>query len=115
MQSSLFRWRPEYRIRATREFKHIQRTGRKYRTAHLLGVVAQKDGPARFGFTVSKKVGNAVVRNRLKRLLREICRHEYSNVRPGTQIILIVHPNAALVSFNTLQSNVRSILNKLSA
>lgn len=115
MHPSRFLWRPEYRIRATREYKHIQRSGKKHRATHLMGIVVQKDGPARFGITVSKKVGNAVVRNRLKRILREICRHAYAEVKPGWQIVWIVHPSAAAASFNDLQNNVRSILQKLSA
>ena len=42
MHPSRFLWRPEYRIRATREYKHIQRSGKKHRATHLMGIVVQK-------------------------------------------------------------------------
>ena len=113
MQSSRFLWRPQYRIRASREFKQIQRSGKKIRTAHILGIAIRKEGPARIGLTVSKKVGNAVVRNRLKRLLREISRHEYASIEAGWQVILIAHPSSASVQLRELKSNVQFIFKKL--
>jgi ribonuclease P protein component len=48
------------------------------------------DGPARFGFTVSKKVGNAVERNRVRRRLREIVRlADVTRMRSGHDYVLI--------------------------
>ena len=114
MYDSRFTWRPQYRIQSTLEFKKIQRTGKKIRANQLLAIVLKQNGQARIGITVSKKVGNAVVRNRIKRLLREISRHEYSNIEAGWQIILIAHPSAALASFAELQKNVQLILTKIS-
>ena len=48
------------------------------------------DGPPRFGFTCSKKVGNAVARNRARRRLREAARHALAPLaRPGWDYVLV--------------------------
>ncbi len=50
----------------------------------------REDGPVRVGFTVSKKVGNAVERNRIRRRLREVVRlSPPSHMRPGHDYVLI--------------------------
>ena len=50
----------------------------------------REDGPVRVGFTVSKKVGNAVERNRVRRRLREVVRlSPPSRMRPGHDYVLI--------------------------
>lgn len=55
------------------------------------------DGPARVGFTCSKKVGNAVTRNRAKRRLREVARlHLSAAARPGWDYVLIGRPGATV-------------------
>ena len=64
------------RMKKRAEFLRAASSGRKAQSAGLvLQARDRKDGaPARFGFTVTKKVGNAVVRNRTKRRLREAAR-----------------------------------------
>lgn len=64
------------RLKRRAEFLHVAAKGRK---APMPGLVLQSlarndDAPARLGFTVTKKVGNAVVRNRTRRRLREAAR-----------------------------------------
>ncbi|MDB6175986.1 ribonuclease P protein component [Paracoccus sp. Z330] len=53
------------------------------------------DGPARIGYTCSKKVGNSVARNRAKRRLREVARLSMApHLRPGWDYVLIGRPRA---------------------
>jgi ribonuclease P protein component len=63
---------------------------------------------SRYGFVVSKRVGKAVVRNRVKRLLREILRQTL--LKPGWDIVFIARPRAATVNFADLRSLVLSLL-----
>jgi ribonuclease P protein component len=76
----------------------------------LVAVRALRNGLAssRFGFVVSRRVGNAVVRNRVKRRLREIARK--IPVQPGWDIIVIVRIPAANAGFLDLGKSVRELL-----
>ena len=65
-------------------------------------------GLSRYGISVSKQVGKAVVRNRVKRLVREIVRQ--TPLKPGWDIIFIARPAAATASFADLGEAVRSLL-----
>jgi ribonuclease P protein component len=65
-------------------------------------------GSSRFGFVVSRRVGKAVVRNRVKRLLREITRQ--TPVQPGWDIIFIARIPAATTDFENLGKSVRKLL-----
>jgi len=65
---------------------------------------------SRYGFVVSKRVGKAVERNRVKRLLREILRQ--TPIKPGWDIVFIARPRAAKTNFAELKSLVWSLVSQ---
>lgn len=67
----------------------------------------------RFGFTISKKVGKAVVRNRLKRVLKEICRCNGSCFKDGYDYVLIPRKCAVDKDFNELKEEIQRLAGKM--
>lgn len=74
----------------------------------------REPGPPRFGLTVSRKVGNAVVRNRVKRSLREAIRKGWSALT-AVDVVFIARPSAATASSMQLASEVEAVFAHLSA
>jgi ribonuclease P protein component len=90
--------------------------GRKIATA---GFVLQALGraetdPTRVGFTVSKKVGNAVERNRVRRRLKDVVKRSAAGaLRPGHDYVLIGRRTALQLSFDRLIEEFKSALRRL--
>lgn len=106
--------KPE-RLKRRAEFLRAASRGRK---AAMPGVVVQvlrrpDTGPVRLGFTVTKKVGNAVVRNRTRRRLREAARLEFAG-RPlsGLDIVLIGRDDTRGRPFTALRADLRHALER---
>src|ERR1700712_3299406 len=91
-------------------------TGTKVPAAAFVLQARQRadDGPARLGFTVSKKVGNAVERNRVRRRLREVVRHASGEAaRPGHDYVLIGRRAGLGAPFDGLLEDFKSALQRL--
>jgi ribonuclease P protein component len=89
----------EARVAKRREFLRIQGAGRRVPSRHFLVVhVRQGDAPARLGITVTKKIGNAVLRNRVKRSVREAFRERRGAIAPGAALVVIARDGAARLS-----------------
>jgi ribonuclease P protein component len=74
------------------------------------GVVRATVVPARAGFVVSKAVGNAVVRNRVRRRLRHLVRPLLADLPDGATLVVRALPAAAGASFATLAGDLESAL-----
>lgn len=89
----------EARIRRRAEYLSMQRQGRRRHTAHLVVITRPAPGgTARLGVTVSSRVGNAVVRNRLKRVIREVFRQSRPDLAPAEDILVIAKPGAHILT-----------------
>jgi ribonuclease P protein component len=87
----------EMRIRRRAEYLAVQADGKKLHGRHLLGLARKRSDPelvGRLGITVTKKVGNAVVRNRIKRLVREWMRQN-GWVPIGWDLVVVAKDTAA--------------------
>lgn len=79
-----------YRLRRRREFLSVQRGGRRVPTGHFIAYGRPNGGrPTRLGVTVSRKVGKAHVRNRVKRLVREAFRRHRLEMPRGLDLVLV--------------------------
>jgi ribonuclease P protein component len=85
------------RLRRRREFLAVQSTGAKVSARHFLALATRRDttdSPGRVGFTVTRRVGNAVTRNRIRRLARDwLRRHGW--VPAGWDVVIIAKDSAA--------------------
>lgn len=69
-------------------------------------------GP-RFGFTITKKIGNAVTRNRIRRRLRAALQHLAPGANPATDYVIVARPAAADQEFTTLLADLKRALAKV--
>lgn len=99
----------EHRLTSPQQYASVYSKGIS-RVSDLLVMRALPNGLPipRFGFSVSKRVGGAAVRNRLKRRLREIVR--LLPVKSAWDIVFIVRPSAADADFTTLKLTVKGLL-----
>lgn len=95
------------------DYRRIVRSGK--RTAGFLAVVYRVESAGstpRFGFIVSKAVGNAVTRNRVRRRLKAIAASAAPQLPPGAEIVVRALPGSAEASWVTLNSEITEALTK---
>jgi ribonuclease P protein component len=104
-------------LRNSREFRLVYEKGRRYSSPYFnIFVLRTGSAEPRLGLTVTKKIGDAVVRNRCKRRLREIVRH-YFNERRGTSpfvggIDLVINARSSLptAEYHLVEESFRKLL-----
>jgi len=92
----------DVRIRRRSEFTVCYEYGKRYHTEHFILFVMTREfgGLSRLGVAVSRKVGNAVVRNRIKRLLREFFRQYAAGLPAGVDLVAVAKRQAGIISLD---------------
>lgn len=102
-----------YSLKRNKEFRRVYRTGKSV-GSHTLVLIfsASRRGDKKIGLAVGKKVGNAVMRNRVKRRLREAVTPLLPDIKPGYRLIFIARQAIAQASYQEIESAVRRLLDK---
>jgi ribonuclease P protein component len=102
------------RLKKRYEFRRVQLSGRRIHTPHFL-IVVQPNAfdNTRLGITVTKKVGSAVQRNRIKRVVREVFRQNRSLFPASHDVVFIAKRNAAGVTYDHVLEELHRVAAKL--
>jgi ribonuclease P protein component len=108
-----FRFPATSRIKKTREFNRVYARGKRARGPLFLVVLAPNRLPVtRVGLSVGKRVGGAVRRNRIKRMLREAFRHVRPQLPPGLDIVLVAESLERKYLLPELQADLVRLVHK---
>ena len=92
-------------LRKNRDFQVVYKNGRSYANKYLVMYIMENDqNKNRLGISVSKKVGNSVVRHHITRLVRESYRLHEEIFNSGLDIVVIARNSAASVSYHEVES-----------
>ena len=106
----LYNFGKEERIRRRADFLRISRDGARYQTRHFRLSICPNSLPhRRLGITVAKRVGSAVERNRVKRLLREFFRRNKLKLPASTDIVVVAKEGAAGLNLWQLTDELKGI------
>lgn len=92
-------------LKTNRDFKSLYRSGKSSVNPYLVIYCRKNRGPkSRLGISVSTKVGKAVRRNRVRRLIREAYRLSEDRLIPGYDIVVVARVRAGGAGFDQIQS-----------
>ena len=92
-------------LKKNNQFQFVYKNGKSYANKYLVMYIKENSlGKNRIGISVSKKVGNSVVRHRITRLVRESYRLQENIFNSGLDMVIVARVNAADVSFYDIES-----------
>lgn len=100
------------RIKKDKEFQQVFKSGKSFANRQFVVYCYQKENQEQFriGLSVSKKVGNAVVRNRIKRYLRQAFLEMKDEIKQDMDYVIIARPQAATKDFHDTKKNLQHVL-----
>ncbi len=92
-------------LKKNHQFQYVYKNGKSYANKYLIMYVKENSlSINRLGISVSKKVGNSIVRHRITRLVRESYRLHEDIFNSGLDIVVIARNNASLVGYKEIES-----------
>ncbi|MTI93894.1 MAG: ribonuclease P protein component [Firmicutes bacterium] len=107
-----FMLKKEKRLLSNRDFRRVYEQGRYVVSRSLVLYYLPTGNESRFGFVVSKKVGGAHIRNRHKRLLREVIRLLLTRFPRGYDFVFVARPKIVGDNFGQISTVVLRLLKK---
>jgi len=103
----------EYRLTRRNQFTYVYKKGESSPAKNLILIyVKSKSNSLKVGFSVSKKIGNSVVRNKVKRRLREAFRTRLQNIQVGYNYIVIARQGIEKNSYKEIANSLEYVLKK---
>ncbi|MEP7199431.1 MAG: ribonuclease P protein component [Chloroflexota bacterium] len=100
-----------YRLKDGEAFQRVYRDGRSWATPLMILRASPNDLPhSRIGYSTSKRIGNAVSRNRVKRLMREATRARAARVPQGWDVVLIAREPSRAATYAQVTSALDHLL-----
>lgn len=115
----LYSWSKMQRITKRAEYSACYNAGQRHFTKYFVIFIFRKNSitthcSGRIGLTVTKKIGNAVQRNRIKRVLREFFRLHQAKIPPVDMVVIPKkHVSADQIKLSTVEKDILPFLNKL--
>ncbi|MBV4420035.1 ribonuclease P protein component [Clostridium tyrobutyricum] len=102
-----------YRLRKNAEFRAVYRRGKSFSNNLLvLYVYKNRKNFNRLGISVSKKVGKSVIRNRIKRLIKESFRLNCDNFKTGYDLVFIARNASNNKDYSNISSSIKNLIKK---
>ena len=99
-------------LKKNKDFQYIYRKGTSYANKYLVMYVLENGtGQNRLGISVSKKVGNSIVRHRVTRVIREVMRLHWGEIKSGYDIVIVARPSAKDSDYGKFESAIFHLLN----
>ncbi|PRX31860.1 ribonuclease P protein component [Orenia metallireducens] len=101
------------KLKKTYEFKKVYKYGKSIADRYIvLYVLHNSSSERKVGYSVSKKIGKAVVRNRIKRVFREAYRHNKDKLITGIDIVLIARKPIVDTSYQQIDKSLNHLFKK---
>ena len=110
------RFRTRQRLRADKDFLFVRKAGKRHSCAGFLGQAAinnLKVPEKRLGLKVTKKVGNAVTRNRLKRIFRELFRLHQEKLPERCDLVIVAYPSLTAMNYSSIAEDYIKLCSRI--
>ena len=98
-------------LRKNQEFQAVYRSGKSKANRCFVMIIKKNDSNSnRIGISVSKKVGNSVVRHRVTRVIREVMRLHWEEIKSGYDIVIVARPSAKESDYGKFESAIFHLL-----
>lgn len=101
-------------LKKNKDYRRVYSQGKTVADRYIVLYYLQNNTElSRFGFTASKKVGNAVTRNRIRRLFRETCRLNYGHFPAGFDFVLLARREIVGSGYQQVEASLLKLLKRI--